>query len=259
LATERRKKMGCTQSNDVPVNKNKQAAPNTVDTTKKEVNTNFTNSFSQSADYSGPTPSITTAASSDSIAVNTDYCDKACFGAGCYWGTEKFFQQLGDKKIADGVVGFMGPDGSDSATFPAMENPTYKDVCTGRSGHVEVYNFSYKGGIEVYEELVKIFFQFHDPTTANRQGNDKGPQYASVIYCYSEEQEEAAKRVKALLQANIDTEKLPCPYTNKKIMTDIRRSTAFYAAHDEHQNYLMTNPNGYCNHRLRAVHWPVMP
>lgn len=246
--------MGCEQSKDAVTTQ--EQAPSTVDTSKKVVSNDFTNSFSQSVDYGGQAHSITTAASSDSIVVTPDYCDKACFGAGCYWGTEKFFKQLGDKKIADGAVGFMGPDGSDGVTFPAMENPTYKDVCTGRSGHVEVYNFSYKGGIDTYEELVRIFFQFHDPTTANRQGNDKGPQYASVIYCYSDEQEVIANKVKALLQANIDEEKLACPYNNRKIGTDIRRSTVFHPAHDEHQNYLMTNPNGYCNHRLRAVHWP---
>ena len=110
---------------------------------------------------------------------------EACFGAGCYWGTEKYFNDLASDSISEGTVGFMGPDGSDGVTFAAYENPTYEQVCTGRSGHVEVFNFKYKGGNATYKSLCKLFFQFHDPTTLNRQGNDKGPQYASVIYCYT--------------------------------------------------------------------------
>lgn len=90
----------------------------------------------------------------------------ACFGAGCYWGTEKYFKiEFGKKRfpgsIVSGQVGFMGPKSSPS-------NPSYEDVCTGVTGHVEVYHFEFKGGEEMYENLVKFFFQFHDPTTLNK-------------------------------------------------------------------------------------------
>lgn len=180
--------------------------------------------------------------------------ERACFGAGCYWGTEKFFRHDFSKKhidmgiIHDGQVGFMGPPN-------APENPNYRDVCTGATGHVEVYDFEYSGGSAYYEELVKFFFQFHDPTTLNRQGNDRGTQYASVIYCYSDEQLQIAKRVKAELQELIDGNKIK-GYKEKVVSTDIRRSTKFYPAHKEHQDYLMQNPNGYCNHRIRFGLWP---
>ncbi len=99
---------------------------------------------------------------------------------------QRKFPKLG--KIIKGEVGFMGPP-------DAPTNPTYREVCSGATGHVEVYNFQFTGGAPYYEELVKFFFQFHDPTTLNRQGNDRGTQYASVIYCENAEQLEIANRV----------------------------------------------------------------
>ncbi len=180
--------------------------------------------------------------------------DQACFGAGCYWGTEKFFRHDFSKKhidigiIHEGQVGFMGPS-------DAPKDPNYRDVCTGATGHVEVYDFVYSGGEAYFEELVKFFFQFHDPTTLNRQGNDRGTQYASVIYCYSEEQLQIASKVKKELQQLIDNGKIK-GYKEKVVTTDIRRSTIFYPAHKEHQDYLIQNPNGYCNHRIRFGLWP---
>ncbi len=111
---------------------------------------------------------------------------RACFGAGCFWGTEKFFADFGKTfpnsgVIINGKVGYMGPK-------HARENPDYDSVCTGKTGHVEVYNFEFMGNTDTYRNLVKHFFMFHDPTTANRQGNDVGTQYASVIFCYGAEQ-----------------------------------------------------------------------
>jgi peptide-methionine (S)-S-oxide reductase len=181
---------------------------------------------------------------------------RACFGAGCYWGTEKFFRHDFAKKYIDmgniheGKVGFMGP-------ADAPKNPSYRDVCTGATGHVEVYDFEFSGGNNYYRELVKYFFQFHDPTTLNRQGNDRGTQYASVIYCYTDEQVEIAKSVKEELQELINSGKIK-GYKEKVVTTDIRRSTKFYPAHQEHQDYLMQNPNGYCNHRIRFGLWPQL-
>jgi peptide-methionine (S)-S-oxide reductase len=180
----------------------------------------------------------------------------ACFGAGCYWGTEKFikhkfveqFGHLGS--IINGQVGFMGP-------VDAPANPTYREVCSGSTGHVEVYHFQYTGGAPQFEVLVRFFFQFHDPTTKNRQGNDKGTQYSSVIYCFSEEQHRIASQVKDELQALIDCGKIK-PFSMKVVETEIRDSTTFYPAHEEHQDYLRINPNGYCNHRIRFKEWPKL-
>mmetsp|Transcript_4737 Transcript_4737/g.6505 ORF Transcript_4737/g.6505 Transcript_4737/m.6505 type:complete len:276 (+) Transcript_4737:59-886(+) len=190
---------------------------------------------------------------SHDTTATKDKTEFACFGAGCYWGTEKFFKHDFTAKntvpgcIIRGEVGFMGPK-------TAKENPTYNDVCMGSTGHVEVYNMEYTGGSEFYEALVRYFFQFHDPTVLNKQGNDRGTQYASVIYCYSDDQKEIAFKVKQELQERVDTGKLSC-YLQKRVTTDVRNSTIFYPAHEEHQNYLINNPNGYCNHRMRFTEW----
>lgn len=146
-------------------------------------------------------------------------------------------------------VGFMG-----SPTSPA--NPTYKQVCSGTTDHVEVYDFEFTGGADTYEALVKFFFQFHDPTTFNAQGGDLGTQYASVIYAYTQEQLDIANRVKAELQSHLDRGTITTSYANKQVSTDVRMATTFYPAHTEHQAYLDKNPDGYCNHRIRFKEWP---
>lgn len=187
-----------------------------------------------------------------------------CFGAGCYWGTEKFFKhefmKLYPSSNIRGVVGFMGPIG-------AVEQPTYEEVCVGDTGHVEVYFLEYDGGIEMFENLVKFFFTFHDPTTPNKQGNDRGTQYTSVIYCYGQKQKQVATRIKNELQdvLNKSLQELLLyknfsrnVYSNKTIYTKIEECTKFYPAHAAHQEYLMKNPKGYCNHRIRFRGWPEL-
>jgi len=179
--------------------------------------------------------------------------NKACFGAGCYWGTEKYFVKNFVKQnpgtTVTGAVGFMGPPGS-------KKNPGYREVCSGTTGHVEVYDMEFSPPtIETFEKLCRFFFQFHDPTTLNRQGNDTGTQYASVIYCYSDEQVEVAKKVSDELQGYITSGKLSV-FQKKQVSTDVRRATIFYPAHKEHQEYLEKNPGGYCNHRMRFSEWP---
>ena len=108
----------------------------------------------------------------------------ATFGAGCYWGTEKYYaKNFSDKHpgaILGHSVGFMSPNSS------AVANPSYRQVCAGNTTHVEVVHIRFDNRIVSYEELVKFFFTFHDPTTLNRQGNDKGDSYASVIFYHSE-------------------------------------------------------------------------
>lgn len=176
-------------------------------------------------------------------------------GAGCYWGTEKFiksdFTKMFPGTVKSGAVGFMNP------SINAPPNPTYRQVCSGTTGFVETYDCEFDGKPETFEKLVKHFFTFHDPTTLNRQGNDAGTQYGSVIFCYDEGQQQIASKVKADLQALIDTGKVR--YQNKQVTTAIVPATKFYPAQDDHQEYLSKNPWGYCNHayrfKLQDVGW----
>ena len=120
---------------------------------------------------------------------------------------------------------------------------------------MEVYQLEFTGGEETYKNLVRFFFQFHDPTTLNRQQNDKGTQYASVIYCFDNKQKDIATKVKEELQQHLDNKRVTA-YSSSTVETDIRDSTHFYPAHEEHQEYLMKNPRGYCNHKIRFKDWP---
>jgi peptide-methionine (S)-S-oxide reductase len=139
----------------------------------------------------------------------------------------------------------------------APKNPSYKDVCTGKTGHVEVYDVEFTGGAEYFEAMIKFLFMFHDPTTLNRQGNDQGSQYASVIYCYNKEEYDIATKVKEEVQQFVN-KKLIKGYSSFRVSTDIRMVEApFFEAHKEHQKYLEMNPTGYCNHGFKFKEWPV--
>lgn len=179
--------------------------------------------------------------------------NEACFGAGCFWGTEKFFRDDFGAKFPSsniiGQVGYMGPK-------TAIANPSYSEVCSGKTGHVEVYRFTFDGNENTYEELVRFFYTFHNPTTLNEQGNDRGTQYASVIYCYDDDQKQIAKDVTKSLQQVLDSSQ-GSVYRggDSKVRTDIRDATVFYPATSEHQEYLRKNPWGYCNHKL-WFEWP---
>jgi peptide-methionine (S)-S-oxide reductase len=149
-------------------------------------------------------------------------------GSGCFWCTEAVFQQL--KGVEKVVSGYSGGH---------VENPSYKQVITGRTGHAEVCQIHFDPEQISYEEILEVFFNTHDPTTLNRQGNDVGTQYRSVIFYHSEEQREIAERVKKELEA---TGTLRNP-----IVTEIVPFDRFYKAEDYHQNYFRNNPNqGYC-------------
>eukprot|EP01041_Mallomonas_annulata_P008411 gene8411-17332_t len=176
--------------------------------------------------------------------------NRACFGAGCYWGTEKFIKSdfggvKGAGTIVSGAVGFMGPPS-------AKPNPSYREVCSGRTGYVEVYDFTFDGDYKTYEDLIRHFFSFHDPTTKDKQGNDIGTQYSSVIFYYDEKQKMIAEKVKVELQSYLD--KGRNPYLDRTVTTDIRPATVFYKAQEDHQEYLEKNPRGYCNHGYRQCH-----
>lgn len=185
-------------------------------------------------------------------AMSSSISPKLALGAGCYWGTEKYvvkdFQKKFPNSVAKASVGFMSPDPN------AMENPSYRQVCSGSTGHVEVLYVELNEADKNFEELIKFFFQFHDPTTMNRQGNDVGTQYASVIFCDDDKQMEIATRVKNDLQKLVDEGKIQ--YAGKKVVTDIVKMNPYYPAHEEHQRYLEKNPLGYCNHYYRFKEWP---
>lgn len=154
--------------------------------------------------------------------------DTATFGAGCFWCTEAQFQQLkGVEKVESGYTG------------GTIENPTYKQVCTGTTGHAEVTNIYFDPSVISYDELLAAFWVAHDPTQLNRQGNDVGTQYRSSIFYHNSEQKQKAEEYKKRL----NEEKA----YNKDVVTSIEPFTKFYKAEDYHQNYYNQNSNeGYC-------------
>ncbi|KNC48968.1 peptide methionine sulfoxide reductase [Thecamonas trahens ATCC 50062] len=184
-----------------------------------------------------------------STAMATDSIQNFCIGAGCYWGTEHYithkFQKLFPDSISDAQVGFMGGD---------LPDPSYRDVCSGRTGHVEVVHGKLDTSKASFEDLVRFCFSFHDPTTLNRQHNDRGTEYASVWFAYSDEQAEVVENVKSELQALLDDGTVTC-FEGKSVVTDVRPAAEFYPAHEDHQAYLAKNPGGYCSHRMYFT-WP---
>jgi len=164
----------------------------------------------------------------------------AIFGMGCFWGAEKkFWQQPG---VFATAVGY---------TAGQTENPTYRQVCTGTTNHAEVVLVAFDPKAVRYEELLKVFWENHDPTQGMRQGNDTGTQYRSGIYYTSEEQGKAAAASREIFQAQLDAA------GHKKITTEIIPAPAFYYAEDYHQQYLAKNPNGYCGLGGTGVTCPV--
>ncbi len=150
------------------------------------------------------------------------------FGNGCFWCTEAVFQSL--KGVSKVTPGYMGGH---------VTNPTYKDVCTGSTGHAEVIQLEYEPALIGIDELLLIFFRTHNPTTLNRQGADVGTQYRSAIFYHNEEQKVAAQAmIKRLTDERI---------FDNKIVTEVTPATEFYKAEDYHQNYFNNNPgNPYC-------------
>lgn len=158
----------------------------------------------------------------------TNGLDTATFGAGCFWCVEAIFQRV--KGVISVESGYMGG---------TVKNPTYREVCTGRTGHAEVCQLTYDPSVISFDELLEIFWQTHDPTTLNRQGADVGTQYRSVIFYHSEFQKQRAEYFKEKL----NQEKA----FNAPVVTEISPASAFYKAEDYHQNYYNLNPNqGYC-------------
>jgi len=164
----------------------------------------------------------------------------AMFGMGCFWGAErKFWQQHGVFVTAVGYAGGITP------------NPTYQEVCSGMTGHNEVVHVVFDPKVVGYEQLLKIFWENHDPTQGMRQGNDVGTQYRSGIYVYSEVQKKLAEASKAAYQQALSA----AGY--KAITTEILEAPEFYFAEEYHQQYLAKNPNGYCGLGGTNVACPV--
>ncbi|GII93561.1 peptide-methionine (S)-S-oxide reductase MsrA [Sinosporangium siamense] len=164
----------------------------------------------------------------------------ADFGLGCFWGAErKFWQTPG---VVTTAVGYQGG---------YTENPTYEETCSGRTGHTEVVRVVFDPAKVSYEELLKVFWEAHDPTQGMRQGNDIGTQYRSAIYTHSPEQEKAALASRDAYQTVLTANGYPA------ITTEIAPAPEFYFAEDYHQQYLFKNPGGYCGIGGTGVSCPV--
>jgi peptide-methionine (S)-S-oxide reductase len=163
----------------------------------------------------------------------------ALFGLGCFWGAEEVFWQI--PGVWSTSVGYAG------GTSP---NPTYEEVCSGRTGHTEAVRVVYDPAKVDYADLVAAFYEVHDPTQGMRQGNDVGTQYRSAIYTYSEEQAQVAKEI---------TERYQPELTKRgydRITTEIKPAPEYYYAEDYHQQYLIKNPFGYRCHSATGIKVP---
>jgi peptide-methionine (S)-S-oxide reductase len=166
--------------------------------------------------------------------------ETAMFGLGCFWGAEKAFWQLdGVYVTAVGYAGGLTP------------NPTYEEVCSGRTGHNEAVLVVYDPKKISYETLLKTFWESHDPTQGMRQGNDVGTQYRSGIYTFTPAQRQAAEASKAMYQKELDKKRYGA------ITTEIVDAPPFYFAEDYHQQYLAKNPFGYCGLGGTGVSCPI--
>lgn len=162
--------------------------------------------------------------------------EQALFGMGCFWGVERIFWKLDGVYVTS--VGYAG--GTSDA-------PNYKTVCSGRTGHAEVVHVVFDPDTISYDALLKVFFENHDPTQGNRQGNDVGTQYRSAIYTYSDDQRAAATAAK---------DRYSDAY-GRPVTTEIAHAPTYYPAEDYHQQYLAKNPGGYCNHGPTGVSCPI--
>ncbi len=169
----------------------------------------------------------------EDTTTDTQKLETATFGTGCFWCTEAVFQQL--EGVAKVTSGYSGGH---------VANPTYEQVCEKNTGHAEALNIVYDKNKITYDELLKIFWQTHDPTTLNRQGNDVGPQYRSAIFYHTQEQKEKAEKYKEELDKSGSWD--------KPIVTEISPFKNFYPAEDYHQNYFKNNGGQpYCYYVIR--------
>jgi len=166
--------------------------------------------------------------------------ETAYFATGCFWGAERRFWQM--EGVTNTRVGYMG------GTSP---NPTYKEVCSGSTGHAEVVKVEFDVNRITYQKLLIAFWQMHDPTTLNRQGNDIGTQYRSAIYYVNQNQHEEALRSKEIYQSELSR------LGFDEITTEVTAAPEFWDAEEYHQRYLEKNPNGYDCHATTGVLFPT--
>ena len=166
--------------------------------------------------------------------------ETAMFALGCFWGAEKKFWQRRGVWVT--AVGYAGG---------STEHPTYREVCSGRTNHAETVRVVYDPKEVSYDELVKLFFESHDPTQGNRQGADVGTQYRSVIFTHGSEQKRRAEAARAAYQTKL------AEVGYGKITTEIVDAPTFYYAEEYHQQYLAKNPDGYCGLGGTGVACPV--
>uniref|UniRef100_H2YKV6 Mitochondrial peptide methionine sulfoxide reductase n=1 Tax=Ciona savignyi TaxID=51511 RepID=H2YKV6_CIOSA len=164
----------------------------------------------------------------------------AMFGMGCFWGAERKFWQL--KGVYSTQVGYSGG---------VTKNPTYREVCSGKTNHNEVVRVVYHPDKIPYEDLLKVFWESHNPTQGMKQGNDSGTQYRSGIYYYNDEQKKAAEASKASYEKELQSAGF------SKVTTEIKPATEFYYAEEYHQQYLAKNPGGYCGLGGTGVSCPI--
>ncbi len=169
-----------------------------------------------------------------------DGAQEAVFGLGCFWGAEKTFWQT--PGVISSSVGYAGG---------FTPNPTYEEVCSGRTGHAEVVRVVFDPALVTYAELLRVFWEHHDPTQGMRQGNDRGTQYRSVIQVFDAGQRATAAASRDAYQASLTAA------GHGAITTEIADATPFYYAEDYHQQYLDKNPNGYCPDHGTGVACPV--
>src|SRR5712664_4169091 len=169
--------------------------------------------------------------------------EQAVFGLGCFWGAERKWWERGDG-IYTTAVGYAGGH---------TKNPTYEEVCSGRTGHAEAVRVVFDPKVVSYPELLKVFWESHDPTQGMRQGNDVGSQYRSAIFWHSDEQKAAAEESLASYQQRLTQA------AYGKITTEVRAAPEFYFAEDYHQQYLAEtkNPHGYCPDHGTGVSCPI--
>lgn len=173
-------------------------------------------------------------AMSSSLNDYNEKTDTATFGTGCFWCTEAIFEQLNG--VLSVTSGYSGG---------SVANPTYKEVCSGETGHAECVQVVYEPGKITFDELLEVFFQVHDPTSLNRQGADVGTQYRSAIFFHNQDQQQKAEYYKQELDKS--------GAYNKPIVTEISGITKFYPAENYHQEYyeLNKNTNPYCSVVIR--------
>jgi peptide-methionine (S)-S-oxide reductase len=166
--------------------------------------------------------------------------DTAIFGMGCFWGAERIFWEAPD--VYTTAVGYAGG---------FTPNPTYEEVCSGRTGHTEAVLVAFTVEQASFEDMLKLFWEGHDPTQGMRQGNDAGTQYRSALYWHGESQRASAEASRETYQARLKEQGYG------EITTEVAQAGPFYYAEDYHQQYLAKNPNGYCGLGGTGVSCPI--